>query len=162
MVLTGNTMEHRIRRKRELFGILTIFIIIISLLLLTHVAEKKESATVTFYTENDEIMFNCYIADDVSSRTTGLLGRTELKMDRGMVFLYDTADIRTFHMKGMNFPLDIIFVDSQYTVLNIVEANISDEHITSKGPAQYVVEINKGLSRKYGISQGSRVTIIRT
>jgi uncharacterized membrane protein (UPF0127 family) len=162
MVLIGNTMENRIRWKREPFGIIAMGIIFISLILFSHVAEKKEYATVIFYTANNEITFNCDIADSMVSRTKGLLGTTYLNIDEGMIFVYDTADIRTFHMNGMNFPADIVFIDSQYKVLNIVEANISDEHIMSNGPAQYVVEINKGLCKQYGIFQGVKVTIIRT
>lgn len=116
-------------------------------------------AQVTFFTSTGEYQFACEIASDDFSRKQGLLGRNGIENDKGMVFVYENAEIREFHMRSMNFPLDIIFIDQEFLVINVFEANISDEHILSYRPAQYVVEINRGLCHEMGIESGVKVTI---
>lgn len=59
----------------------------------------------------------------------------------GMLFVYDGAEIRNFWMKGMKFPLDIIY--------------------ESRELADYVLEMGPGFARKYGIEVGDGVDIRR-
>ena len=80
-----------------------------------------------------------------------------------MLFIYDDAVQRSHVMPNMNFPLDIIFISEDGTVLNVEEAEPEepgtddDDHTRywSDGEAMYVVEINQGLSRQYGIVPGT-------
>jgi len=69
-------------------------------------------------------------------------------------------------MKNTLVPLDIIFIDKTGIVINIesadLEPDISDidlKRYNSTSPAQFVVEINQGLSTLYGIKEGTPVLI---
>ncbi|MFH1013035.1 MAG: DUF192 domain-containing protein [Thermoplasmatota archaeon] len=116
-------------------------------------------AQVIFYTNDEEASFLCEIADDDFARKNGLSGRKNLSQDQGMLFTYESSDLRVFHMRDMEFPLDVIFIDTNYMVINIVEANRSEENIKSNGLAKFVVEINKGISQRSGIVQGVMIDI---
>ena len=81
-----------------------------------------------------------------------------------MLFLYDTPDYYQFWMKGMAFPLDIIFIrDSTIvTIARNVPPPIGDSELPRYGPdepADKVLEINAGLCDKYGIQEGDTVDI---
>ena len=133
---------------------------IVTLGIYVALSTEKKYANVIFYTDEGEYSFLCEIANDTFSKKLGLIGRDQLGENQGMLFVYDSADMRLFHMRDMNFPIDIIFIDSNETVLNVVKANISDEHIESNGLAQFVVEINYGLSHQIGIREGTSVKIL--
>ena len=70
-------------------------------------------------------------------------------------------------MPNMNFPLDIIFIAEDGTVLNVEEAEPEEpdtprsEYVRylSDGEARWVVEINQGLCEEHGIGPGTLVNI---
>ncbi|NIP37053.1 MAG: DUF192 domain-containing protein, partial [Thermoplasmata archaeon] len=90
--------------------------------------------------------------------------REDLPEGSGMLFIFDEPEPLGFIMPNMNFPLDIIFIAENGTVLNVEEAvpeepgTPSSEYVRylSDGEAKWVVEVNQGLSRKYGIGPGTR------
>ncbi|MFD1513076.1 DUF192 domain-containing protein [Halomarina rubra] len=103
------------------------------------------------------------VADNRSERRRGLMHRESLAEDAGMVFVYDDANPRTFWMKNTLIPLDMVFVSSNGTVLNVEHADVPPEGSTdygnyeSDGPAQYVVEVNRGFANETGIGPGTQV-----
>lgn len=113
-----------------------------------------------FSTETGDIEFYCDMAEDSESRRKGLLGVSELDNDSGMLFVYPSPQPRVFTMNEMMIPLDIIFINGTNTVIHVVEADIDEESILSNGSAQYVVEINQGLSEQYEITLGTSVKIL--
>lgn len=121
-------------------------------------ANKDSIASVTFETTSGEYSFICEIADTNESRRRGLLGSDTLNQDEGMFFIYEDAAIRFFTMKNMQYPLDIIFIAENHSVVRVVEADIGDVSISSFYPAQYVVEINQGLAAEYGIVEETNVS----
>ena len=122
-------------------------------------AFQRSDALVIFHTKDGSFHITCQIADDDQSRKTGLSNVDFLEHNRGMLFVYQTAEPRVFTMKNMNIPLDIVFIDQNLTVIKIVEADIGDEYIKSIDPAQYVVEINQGIANKHNIEIGLKVEI---
>jgi hypothetical protein len=66
-------------------------------------------------------------------------------------------------MKNTLIPLDMVFVSSNGTVLNVEHADVPPENsidygtYTSDGPAQYVVEVNRGFANETGIGPGTQV-----
>ena len=85
----------------------------------------------------------------------GLSGREELCAECGMLFVFSEPAPRGFWMRGMRFPLDIVFLDSNYTVLNMAEEvpPCAGECLVvhSQGPAKYVLEVNGGFARAHGL-----------
>lgn len=93
----------------------------------------------------------------------GLSGRVSLNQDRGMLFVFNKPDKYRFWMPNMNFPIDIIWIDENYTVVGITE-NISPE-VDLKNPrfytppksSQYVLEVNVGFIENHRIKIGDKV-----
>ncbi len=109
---------------------------------------------------------NLEVADTSSERREGLMNRTKLEKNHGMLFKYESEGNRWFWMKNTYIPLDIIFLDSNYTVLNIEQAdpepNTPEDELASyrsEEPAQYVVELNQDFAENHSISKGDRLRI---
>ncbi|WP_185858520.1 DUF192 domain-containing protein [Blattabacterium cuenoti] len=95
-----------------------------------------------------------------TEKKNGLTYRSFLKENRGMLFLFqDREDYKIINMKNMRIPLDIIYINQFNTVLSIkthmnpmIEIDIpkTDE----KNIIKYVLAINAGMSKKWGIKEG--------
>ncbi len=97
-----------------------------------------------------------------SSRMLGLSGRSKMLDSEGMLFVFDTPGKYGFWMKDMNFPLDIIWINKNGVVVAI-ERGLTPETYPKTyingADANYVLEINAGLSETFGLYLGSKVTI---
>ena len=95
------------------------------------------------------------IADDQEQISQGLMFRTKMEDNQGMLFIYPDAAPRQFWMKNTRIPLDIIYLDKDKKILNIAE-HAKPYALTgipaSQGNAIYVLEINAGLSKKWGLT----------
>ena len=62
-------------------------------------------------------------------------------------------------MKNTHIPLDIIYIDSNKKIVSIQKnAKILNENgLPSEGPAQYVLEVNAGLSDQWNVSKGDSI-----
>jgi uncharacterized membrane protein (UPF0127 family) len=88
----------------------------------------------------------------------GLMFRTALEEDAGMLFLFDGMELRRFWMRNTQIPLDMIFLDDQRVVVGIEENTIPLDE-TGRGPnrpAQYVVEVRGGYARRHGLGVGAK------
>lgn len=107
------------------------------------------------------VTFRAEVADSSLERMKGLMFREELAADRAMLFVYPEPQWRNFWMMHTTVPLDIVFVDSQKRVLNVREAEPCPSspcpRYASAGPAQYVLEVRRGLSEQYGFRAGTRL-----
>ncbi|MGB3541934.1 DUF192 domain-containing protein [Rubrivirga sp.] len=102
------------------------------------------------------------IADTDSTRARGLMQRTEIPPDTGMLFVFDQPETPRAAFYMMNTPrsLDIQFYGPDSTLINIGENTtpFSLENVESEGPAQFVVEVPAGVSRSIGLVPGDRIT----
>ncbi|MDA0712452.1 MAG: DUF192 domain-containing protein [bacterium] len=113
--------------------------------------EKKYE--ITFSETLDKAKFSLELAKTFSEKARGLMYRFHLDPEKGMLFIFDEEQAQTFWMKDTHISLDLIFLDAQKKIVDII-ANAkpnSVDLLTSKRPAQYVLEINGGLAQKYGI-----------
>lgn len=124
-----------------------------------------------FFTGNDELEplsietrtgtqgFLVEVARTREEQARGLMYRKSMAADHGMLFTLKQPRQVSFWMKNTYIPLDLLFVDSQGTILQI-EANAEPETLTSRrseAPVSAVLEINGGLSQQLGISPGQTV-----
>lgn len=131
--------------------------------------EPYTDAEVAFVVDGEERgVLSVEVADTASERQRGLMYRESLPNGTGMLFVYGRANQRRFWMKNTLVPLDIIFVDSNGRVLNVEHAvpepNTPDDELTryrSDGPAQFVVEAERGYANRTGISAGDRLVVRR-
>jgi uncharacterized membrane protein (UPF0127 family) len=115
---------------------------------------------------NELLLIKCEMAITDEERRTGLMNRTEMAIDRGMVFNYDPPREVFIWMKNTNIPLDIVFVSPDFEVIRVYEADpgvgIPDDQLEiypSNGVSRYVIEMNQGLAAENGIGPGTGVTV---
>lgn len=99
------------------------------------------------------------VAATRDARTRGLMWRTTLAEGDGMLFLFPMEDLLTFWMKNTLIPLDMIFIDSSWTIVGIVE-RAAPRTLDSRGPgvpAKYVLEVPAGWTAKIGLKPGLKV-----
>lgn len=117
-------------------------------------------ATVVFHVGQREVVVLAEVVADPATRAQGLMNRSHLPEQRGMLFVFPTEENQTFWMKNTLIPLDMIFVDSARKVVGMVE-NAEPLTLESRGigrPSRYVVEVNGGFVRAQGITAGIPVT----
>lgn len=100
------------------------------------------------------------LAQTLAEQRRGLMDRQSLAPDRGMLFVYDQPDYRSFWMKNTYIPLDIIFVGGDGRILSIEENTIplSLSPYLSLDPALLVLELAGGRTSELGIKPGDVVT----
>lgn len=114
----------------------------------------------------ENVVFRVELALTVEQQAHGLSGRDLLMPGTGMLFVYQQENALSFWMKEMRFPLDIVWIGADCTVLDLtLEAPTPepDQPLTQLprfspgGPAQYVLEINAGEAAVQGIETGNLV-----
>lgn len=116
--------------------------------------------TLTIVTKTGERHpFNVEIADTPRDLARGLMFRTAMPDEHGMIFMFPIEGERSFWMKNTLIPLDMIFINPDGTIRHIHENAIPHDEtpIHSEGPAIAVLEINGGRCTALGITAGDRV-----
>ncbi len=115
--------------------------------------------------ENDSIItkLDIEIADDDYKTQTGLMYRRSMAKNQGMLFIFKDSQIRSFYMKNTEFALDIIYFNSEKKIISIRKnAKPFDESsLPSEAPAQFVLEVNAGLSDKWNLTTGDTFQLIQ-
>lgn len=90
----------------------------------------------------------------------GLMFRTSLADDAGMIFPFSPPRPASFWMKNTVIPLDIIFIDATGRIESIAENTVpySLDPVKSQGEAKAVLELRGGLSKELGIKAGDTVS----
>lgn len=126
-------------------------------------AENSGLRTVTIRTSGgQEVEVRVEIADTDAERARGLMGRTELAEDRGMLFVFEDEQIRSFWMRDTLIPLSIAFMDSGGRIVDIQDMKPLDDeppNYVSAEPAQYALEVNQGFFEERGVEVGDRVRL---
>lgn len=101
------------------------------------------------------------IADNNRSRSEGLMNVMNLPDNSGMFFIFENQQPRSFWMANTPLPLDIIFVNTEMTIVRIHRNTqpYSQESIQSEQPAKYVVEVNAGYTLEHDIREGMQITV---
>ena len=98
------------------------------------------------------------VADEPEERQRGLMYRESLPEDEGMLFVYDRERPLSFWMKNTVIPLDIAFLDASGRIVDIQSMEPYNEaSITSRAPAIYALEMNRGWFEAHGVEVGDRV-----
>jgi len=94
-----------------------------------------------------------------ADRSRGLMFREHLDDDAGMIFLFREPEHQTFWMRNTLIPLDMIFIGADRRVVGVAEnaQPRTDRTRAVDGDSQYVLEVNAGFARRWGIGPGSRV-----
>lgn len=99
------------------------------------------------------------VARTPDERNQGLMGVTKLKMDNGMLFVFEKEQELSFWMANTPLSLDIIFVNADFKIVRIhteTEPFTTKQYESSK-PAKYVIEVNGGFCVDNDILDGTEV-----
>lgn len=161
--------------------VLAVVVIIVSLLIMKQPKIKQQSVPklnksaipafkkegeLTFYNFKTDSTINTIdieIADGPYETERGLMYRTTMKENRGMLFIMEKVKPQYFWMKNTYISLDIIFLDKNLKIVTIQKYTqpLSEYSIPSDFPAKYVIETNAGFCDKFGIVEGDFVKFKR-
>lgn len=111
-----------------------------------------------FETQNKKVPFKVEIANSGEARMRGLMWRTDFPSNRAMLFVFGRMNEIHMWMQNTPSPLDMVFLDEQGRVTSIHENAVpfSEDIISSRGPAAYVVELLGGTVKTNGIQIGDK------
>ena len=94
----------------------------------------------------------------------GLSDRPYLAPRNGMLFIFSTVGVQSMWMPNMNFPLDIVWIDSNKTVMKIEEnvkpcsGNHNCRSYSSDYPVKYAIELNANDAKRIGLRVGLKLS----
>ncbi|MGR4064275.1 MAG: DUF192 domain-containing protein [Vulcanimicrobiaceae bacterium] len=94
-------------------------------------------------------------ADTLFARTAGLLGRSRLNDDEGMVF----ANCGAVHTMGMRMPIDVLFLDGDGVVVHVEPCARPWRAYVGAPGAHTVVELAGGACERRGIVPKQRLEL---
>lgn len=99
------------------------------------------------------------VADTAEERSVGLMHRTELAPDRGMLFDFGRTRQVTMWMKNTLIPLDMFFAERDGHIVTIAERTtpLSEKRIPSRQPVKFVLELAGGSAERLGVVPGDRL-----
>lgn len=121
---------------------------------------KKEGELSLMKANSDSLIvkLDIEIADDEYQTQTGLMYRKSMDKDHGMLFIFNNSEIRSFYMKNTEFPLDIIYFNSEKEIISIQKnaKPFNETSLPSDAPSQYVLEVNGGLADAWNLEKGDK------
>ncbi|HWK40486.1 MAG TPA: DUF192 domain-containing protein [Croceibacterium sp.] len=99
------------------------------------------------------------VARSGQEQARGLMFRTQMGADEGMLFPYDQPRVLSFWMKNTVLSLDLVFIGPDRRVINVADHAVpySEAAITSDAPGIAVLELNAGRAAQLGITSGAKV-----
>ena len=126
----------------------------------THPVSGLEIIPITITTARGTRTIRAEVARTPAEQARGLMFRTEMGSDEGMLFPYeDDPHVLGFWMRNTVLPLDIIFITPDRRVLNIGANAVpySEASVRSTGVAAAVLELNGGRAAELGIAPGDKL-----
>jgi uncharacterized membrane protein (UPF0127 family) len=104
--------------------------------------------------------FKVEVASTFAQQEKGLMFRTAMGADEGMIFPTDPPRRAAFWMRNTVIPLDIIFIGTDHRILNIAANAVpyDETPLPSTGVAAGVLELNGGRAAQLGIKAGDKVS----
>ncbi len=124
---------------------------------------QVKKVDVTIESANGPHVFHVELARTTAEQERGLMFRTNLPQDGGMIFTPYPAEGEpreaSFWMKNTPTALDILFIRADGTIARIGENAVpfSEDNVKSGEPVAAVLEIHAGLSARLGIKAGDKV-----
>ena len=98
------------------------------------------------------------VADNFVSRMTGLMHRTTMGANEGMLFVFEDASIQCMWMKNTLLPLSVAYLADDGTIVNIADMKPhSEESHCAKAPVRFALEMNQGWFASRGLKPGSKL-----
>ncbi len=136
--------------------------ILATLLLFACSQETVQRPTTPLFVDTSssgEVRFNVEVAKTPLELQQGLMHRTEMASNNGMIFVFDPVRPVQMWMKNTKLSLDMLFVAANGKIVMIKEkaTPMSETRITCKEPVRAVVELNAGQVKRHNIKVGDTV-----
>jgi len=117
------------------------------------------TSTLTIVSAGGRHRFTVELAETPAQMEQGLMFRSSLAPDAGMLFDFKRPTMATMWMRNTLIPLDMLFVDAKGAIVDITERAVpeSDAIISAAVPVRAVIELNGGTAARLGIASGDRV-----
>ena len=124
---------------------------------------RNEAATtipVTIRAGEATHVFNVEVARTAEEQARGLMFRTSLPEDGGMIFPFPRPRIASFWMKNTLIPLDMFFIRADGSIDRIAENTIPEnlEPVASGAEVSAVLELAGGTAARLGIDESATIT----
>lgn len=121
---------------------------------------SKETIPVSIETKNGNVLIQAETALTPAQQANGLMYRSKLAADSGMIFIFPRPKMVSMWMKNTHIPLDMIFFNEAGRITHIhSDAHPLDETIISSVlPAIGVVEVNAGFAKQNLIRVGQKIS----
>ena len=98
------------------------------------------------------------VAASPMERSSGLMLRTSLAPNSGMLFVFEAASVHCFWMKNTLIPLTIAFLDEEGSIVTLADMQPHDEtsHCPVR-PVRFALEMEQGWFKAKGIRTGDRI-----
>jgi uncharacterized protein len=115
--------------------------------------------TLVLQTATGDRTIQIEVTETEQDKSVGLMFRTSLDADAGMLFPYTPAQEVTMWMKNTYIPLDMVFIRADGVVHRIQARTepFSEATIASGGPVTAVLELGGGIAEKIGLKPGDKV-----
>jgi uncharacterized membrane protein (UPF0127 family) len=124
-----------------------------------HPASGLEVIPLTIVSKGRTHAFRVEVARTLEQQARGLMFRTAMGADEGMLFPYDQPRGLSFWMKNTVLSLDLIFIGEDRRIINIAPraTPYSEQAILSDAPGIAVLELNGGRAEELGLAAGDQV-----
>lgn len=159
------------KKKKLYFSIIITILFVVFCFLFIKNIENKNISKINVKQEINNIKYikiankilKVELADTEEEQIKGLSGRQKIENGTGMLFVFKKPSVNYFWMKDMNFPIDIIWIDENFQIINI-EKNVKPEsYPTTFGPkedSKYVLEVEALFSEKNNLKLGEKVEFL--
>ena len=122
---------------------------------------QAATATIPLTIRDDGVThrFQVEVARTEQEQDKGLMYRTSLPADAGMLFPFEKPRFASFWMKNTLIPLDMLFVRADGSIDRIAENTIPEslEPVVSGGEVAAVLELAGGTAARLGIDEDAQV-----
>lgn len=158
-------------------GLGRFILLLAALALISGCAGCDDRTSGTFTTRLGGEWFTLETAIDRESQARGLMDRTEIADDGGMIFIFDRDEERNFWMKNCLIDIDILYVDrtgrivSMYTMKALPPQRDDETEIEyerrvrregsypSGGRTRFVIELRAGRAEELGLQEGQKLDL---
>jgi uncharacterized membrane protein (UPF0127 family) len=122
-------------------------------------AQQLDVVTVKVTAKGRTHSYRAEVARTPEQQAQGLMYRTKMARDAGMIFLFPQPRMASFWMANTYLPLDIIFISPDGKVINVGEGvPLTTSTVESTAPAGSVLELNRGEAARIGLKAGDRIS----
>lgn len=147
----------RATRRVALFALLAIALVSGMALFNPALALRREPMTLV--TAQGEKQITVEITESNEEKARGLMFRTTLPDDQGMLFFYDTPQDITMWMRNTYIPLDMVFIGADGVIhrIEVRTEPLSERIISSQGNVVACLELAGGAAERLGLKAGDKV-----